>query len=63
MSESSRDFGEVCLFEFYLIDPTKLVEDAHESKSLAGQPVAIDAKENIWEVEALLAKWTRGGAT
>ena len=24
---------------------------------MAGQPVAIDAKRGIWEVEALLAKW------
>jgi hypothetical protein len=40
-----------------------LVDDAHESMSLAGQPVAIDAKENIWEIEALLEKWTRGETT
>lgn len=40
------------------LTPTKLVEDAHESISLAGQLVAIDAEENIFEVEALLAKWT-----
>ena len=25
------------------------------------QPAAIDAAENIWEVDELLGKWTRGG--
>ena len=31
------------------------------SQEVAGQPVAIDAEENIWEVERLLGKWTQGG--
>ena len=28
------------------------------SQEVAGQPVAIDTEENIWEVERLLGKWT-----
>jgi hypothetical protein len=30
---------------------------------MTDQPVAIDAEEDIWETEMLLAKWTKGGTT
>ena len=33
------------------------------SQGVGGQPIAIDAEENIWEPEALLAKWKGGRAT
>jgi hypothetical protein len=33
------------------------------SQGMEGQPVAINAKENIWTAEALLAKWKQGKTT
>ncbi|KAH8653993.1 hypothetical protein BGZ60DRAFT_419121 [Tricladium varicosporioides] len=40
-----------------------LVQPLCGNQSVRDQPVAIDAKRGIWEVEALLAKWKQGKAT
>jgi hypothetical protein len=37
--------------------------DPMSGSQAADQPVAIDAKQNIWEVDMLLGKWTRGRTT
>jgi hypothetical protein len=41
----------------------KRVTGPVSGSQVESQPGPIDAEENIWEVDMLLGKWTRGGTT
>jgi hypothetical protein len=41
----------------------KMMTGPVSGSQVESQPGPIDAEENIWEVDMLLGKWTRGGTT
>jgi hypothetical protein len=40
-----------------------VAEPLSSDREVANQPVVIDAEEDVWEAEMLLAKWTKGRTT
>ena len=63
MSPSSSFDGSVPGSSFTSGPRAGEMTDPSSNRRVVTQPAAIDAAENIWEVDELLGKWTRGGTT